>query len=83
MITRPCVGCGYCCKRAPCVLGEDTPCRELVFKDKRYWCGLVLAAKGEDKEYMEIDLCIGEGCCSSLNSDRLRWVAIEGIRDLG
>jgi len=68
----PCVGCGYCCRKAPCVLGEGVPCVELVERDGRWWCGLVLAATGEDREMIELDLFIGDGCCSSFNSDRQR-----------
>lgn len=68
---KPCLGCGYCCSKAPCVLGEGIPCKELVHKDGRYWCGLVLNASEEERELFEIDLGIGEGCCSSLfNTER-------------
>ena len=45
---RPCVGCGYCCTKAPCVLAarifetrDWQGCPALRFHDGRHWCGLV------------------------------------------
>jgi hypothetical protein len=62
---RPCVGCGYCCKKATCTLGLGSPCAYLAQHDGRYWCSLILIGAVTDEE-----LAIGAGCCSSLNSDR-------------
>ena len=76
---RKCVGCGYCCRKTPCgvVLGrpggrkvprmyeDGQACPELRWDGKRYFCQLVLA--NPDMKHL---LAIGEGCCSSLNSDR-------------
>ena len=59
-----CVGCGHCCKTAPCVVsvaiyGPNTECPALKHDGKRYWCGVVK------------DMAIGEGCSSTLyNKDR-------------
>jgi hypothetical protein len=65
-----CIGCGYCCWRAPCSYGQtiygfDTPCGGLVFRDGRHWCK---AAEGEP--LIAAGLAIGGGCCSSMNSWR-------------
>ena len=57
-----CVGCGYCCKKAPCSLSmrlyNKEKCPALRYDGKRYWCGIVQ------------ELAIGAGCSSDLNSDR-------------
>ncbi len=65
-----CLGCGYCCWRAPCYYGswkygETGPCGGLVFRDGRHWCAAVL----EDPSLTNA-LTIGVGCCSSLNTWR-------------
>lgn len=44
-----CVGCGFCCSKAPCagaviyarIEAKPGPCTFLRFKDGRHWCGLV------------------------------------------
>ena len=69
---KPCVGCGFCCKKAPCdvarrVFGPVTQCPALEYDGKRYWCGVV--RKRPDGGYKE-ELYIGDGCCCGLNSDR-------------
>jgi hypothetical protein len=79
MLTRPCVGCGYCCKKVPCSLSvylhADKPwphheCPELIFRDGRWWCKIAL----EEPELAKEELYIGAGCCSPLNTERLRYV---------
>ena len=45
-----CIGCGYCCAKAPCHVGVASygpvaPCPGLVFDDDRFWCRLVLDAE--------------------------------------
>lgn len=75
----PCLGSGYCCKKARCTLGAylhgpGRDCPSLVFKDGRYWCGAVLDAEGERKQFLIDQLHIGAGCCSSLNSDRQKML---------
>ena len=72
----PCIGSGYCCKKALCWIGLRVngsisgPCPSLVFDGERHWCGEVQKAEGSQKEALIEDLSIGAGCCSSLNSDR-------------
>jgi len=66
---RPCMGCGYCCKKATCVFGLGSPCAYLTQHDGRYWCSLILIGAMPDEA-----LDIGAGCCSSLNSDRQRML---------
>ena len=69
-----CVGCGYCCETAACVLGvtfgsRGDPCDFLIFRDGRYWCRLVLeGVVSADQIY------VGAGCCSSLNSKRSDFI---------
>lgn len=80
-----CIGCGYCCVKAPCYLGTPAVdaaeshwqgCPELVFDNGRHWCGVVLRAEREKARQLKQTLAIGEGCCSALNS--WRW---EPVRD--
>jgi hypothetical protein len=80
--TRPCVGCGYCCKKAVCVGGlahgsSNESCDFLIFKDGRYWCRLALELmeSGDEDERAKVlfDLGIGVGCCSPLNSERRKY----------
>jgi hypothetical protein len=67
---RVCVGCGYCCKKATCVMGQEhyrtpwkgTVCPGLYHDGERYRCRLA-------DQYKEA-LAIGEGCCSPMNSAR-------------
>lgn len=62
-----CVGCGYCCLQATCLLGvyffgKQYPCPALHWDGKRYRCQLA-------EEYKD-DLYIGSGCSSPLNEWR-------------
>lgn len=62
-----CVGCGYCCLKAPCpvsieVYGVAERCRALWWNGTMYRCGLA--------RLYEEELAIGAGCSSSLNSYR-------------
>jgi len=73
---KDCVGCGFCCKKASCVLsvkiyGNVDVCPALVWDEgnRRYWCKACQVA-GELGVKYRADLSIGEGCCCSLNSDR-------------
>ena len=73
---RDCVGCGFCCIKAPCELsrriydGASTSCPALIWnkKEQRYYCDLVLS--GPRKEEYSRELYIAEGCCCGLNSWR-------------
>jgi len=76
---RPCIGCGYCCKKAACSAAwalnrtnDKNECLELVYKDGRYWCGLVLNPPDHDADWWKNQLHVGAGCCCGLNSDRAR-----------
>ena len=68
-VTRPCVGCGYCCKKRPCPLAMITyrlepgdKCPELYWNGEKYRCGKAVE--------WGTALAIGAGCSSSLNSWR-------------
>ena len=70
-----CVGCGYCCLKAPCsisvgLFGKDK-CPALNWSEKkgRYICLLVIDPSYKGDAYKK-DLAIGEGCSSSLNTWR-------------
>ncbi len=72
-----CLGCGYCCKKVQCVVslskfGEKKKCPAIRFHDERYWCGIIEDAPEAAKIQYTQALNIGEGCSSSLNSDRKR-----------
>lgn len=65
----PCVGCGYCCRKAQCgwsVLthGFTNSCPELVQSGGRWRC------KASDNPELAEAVGIGAGCCSPMNSDR-------------
>jgi hypothetical protein len=83
-----CVGCGYCCKQARCAtsfIAQDTlnrnpllkinaklpksepECPFLYWDKDRYRCFLA-----QNEVYARF-LAIGEGCCSSLNSERRKY----------
>lgn len=66
---RPCVHCGYCCKKAPCPYGEpDTEkgCKHLTADNK---CGVYDKAKDDP-----VSPAFGTGCCSPMNSLRLEII---------
>lgn len=75
-----CVNCGYCCKKATCDIGlthgaEPTNCKFLIGdRPGEYKCWL---AEKEIYPHIKKDLAIGDGCCSSLNTDRL--IAIKNM----
>ena len=73
-IVRECVGCGFCCRKAPCcvslrVHGPVTACPSLVYRDERYFCGLCELPGALGERYRE-ELYVGAGCCCGLNTDR-------------
>ena len=80
-----CVGYGYCCTEARCTASiyvyglAGTECRALYWDAHKqmYRCRLVDYAP----EYYRTQLCIGRGCCSSLNSWRLNVRERESITD--
>ena len=71
---KECVGCGYCCIKAPCevelrIYGRGlSTCPELKWDGTRYLCNLC-TKDILGPEYRK-ELYIGAGCCSNLNSWR-------------
>ena len=70
-MTDACVGCGYCCLKASCMLGQvlfgsDAPCSGLLLsvKENRFYCRAVLEAS--ERDLVKEALAIGAGCCGSL-----------------
>jgi len=72
---KECVGCGYCCVKAPCpialrIYGNGiTKCPELIWNGTRHICRLCTLPLPLGNEYRK-ELSVGEGCCSSLNTWR-------------
>ena len=68
-----CLRCGYCCKKATCMVGiahgaEPKNCMYLVGDEPgNYSCFLV---DHMIYDCIDVDLAIGEGCCEPLNSIR-------------
>ena len=73
--TSPCLGCGFCCMKAPCfvalrVHGNGiTQCPELRWNNDRYTCRLATLPGSLGDRYRE-ELAIGAGCCCGLNDWR-------------
>lgn len=71
-VGRSCTGCGKCCKLGPCWIGfklhgwPEGGCPELVERDGRYWCRLVLNASSDDRERIDKLLSIGKKCGAPL-----------------
>jgi hypothetical protein len=64
-----CIGCGYCCAKAPCSIATsldcwspETGCEALIWNGSRHLCHLVV----EDPDVFGKLLAIGAGCSSSL-----------------
>lgn len=80
---RPCVGCGFCCKKTPCGFGEADEtgsCRHLVVWEndaldiERYRCGK--HEKIEGQPTADLSPAFGAGCCMSMfNESRARILA--------
>ena len=72
-----CIGCGHCCRTAPCAMIQRIhghsldKCPELVYHDGRWWCRAIEKATGPLASEYRSAVAIGGGCSSSLfNSDR-------------
>ena len=83
-ISDECVGCGYCCKKAPCVQallidnGVQPPCPLLVLKDGRYWCQIVLDEPPDSE--LRREMAIGAGCSSPMfNNDRENMIRYKSV----
>lgn len=83
-MTRPCVGSGYCCKKAPCGFGEPDAtggCRFLVVweqsatQTERYRCGKYAEIAGQPGA--ELSPAFGAGCCSPLFNERRTQILVE------
>jgi len=67
---KACDRCGKCCRGSPCGIAERygmkvepyKPCPALRRIGAKYYCGLVLDAKGKELEELRYALKIGEGC---------------------
>jgi hypothetical protein len=65
-----CIGCGYCCRKAPCWLGDITKngkwCDFLYYsyKQKKWRCKLMT------RKSVRTNLAAGLGCSSALNTLR-------------
>ena len=73
-VIRDCVGCGFCCRKAPCIAslrltGGSRECPFLLWDGKRYWCELCQMSGESGQRYRE-QLVIGAGCCCPMNTDR-------------
>jgi hypothetical protein len=78
-VSDDCIGCGYCCHKAPCAIGQrlhgnTAPCPELHFAGGRHWCRWVIAQELKQDEAEGImakrAIDVDGGCCSGLNSWR-------------
>jgi Fe-S-cluster-containing hydrogenase component 2 len=66
---EPCNGCGYCCDKFVCPVGQiayrtaEAPCPGLTWRDGRALCGVVLAVslEGGNAAYRRAALVIGIG----------------------
>lgn len=72
--TKPCIGCGYCCAKAQCIIsiriyGRTRRCPSLRWNGQRHVCVLMLDQNLLYQQYRK-ELGEGLGCCSSLNSWR-------------
>jgi len=70
----PCVGCGFCCMKAPCAVavrihGSITSCPELVWVNDKYRCRLV-TLPGQIGDRYRKEIGVGTGSCCSMNSWR-------------
>jgi hypothetical protein len=66
---RHCVGCGYCCSKAPCPYSMlkycvAHPCPGLYWNGERYRCAHI------DDPKLHREVAIGDGCCSTMNTWR-------------
>jgi len=84
MRTKPCIGCGYCCKVAVCGAGQliyslpaKGPCPVLIWDDlqHRWWCRMLLK-----DDIFHSTLGVNAGCGSSLNSYRRKIFFRKGRR---
>lgn len=74
-MSRPCVGCGFCCIKAPCAAAvrvyaiRQGRCPGLVWDTTRYRCAL-MQLQGQAGDDYRRELAAGVGCCAGLNTWR-------------
>ena len=71
---KDCIGCGFCCRKAPCsgavrIYGNVTKCPALRYDGARYFCSLMELPGKLGTAYRK-ELGAYTGCCCGLNSDR-------------
>jgi hypothetical protein len=66
---KPCIGCGWCCRKAPCVyasahnmVDETGECARLFWNGERWRCQMIMSSN-----FFYAQLYAGEGCCCPLN----------------
>ena len=74
---QPCVRSGFCCKQSPCGFGKwnaaKTQCEYLVGDNPgEYSCGIAEQIVNSGDSTWTLSPAFGAGCCSTLNTDRLR-----------
>ena len=71
-----CIGCGYCCRKAPCLLSlwdaDERRCDCLKWDGHRWRCALVEDTVRMARRLVVEYLAIGEGCCSNMNTYRVK-----------
>jgi hypothetical protein len=63
---RNCIGCGFCCRKAPCVYGTCDPgqdCKHLFWDGQRWRCHLIAMSPPHAAA-----LYAGDGCCCGMNT---------------
>lgn len=70
----PCLHCGFCCKQAPCPHGQWNKDHDAcLYLTENNLCAKYdeIIANHHDWKYCP---AFGEGCCSNLNSERMKIV---------
>jgi len=85
MYVTPCIGSGFCCKKAPCeaslrAYGNHTRCPGLAWDESqtKYVCRL-MQLPGKLGENYRKELYAGEGCCANIGNTHRKDIA-EGRR---
>jgi len=71
----PCVGCGFCCRKASCFSARDLDlveagqCTALRWDGKKYRCAIMEEVSLRGLQF-RLQLGAGKGCGSALNTDR-------------
>ena len=77
---KQCVGCGFCCRQAPCAMALRiygrtlTKCPELVYHDSRWRCRAVEHAQGPLYDRYVDDVASGGGCSSTMFIEDRRYI---------